>query len=272
MPISTQDFVAGIDFTALIAANGSQHNQLINLGTPGPDAGLNIPTIDSALNTPVVPDAVVNAKWKRYLWKRSPHATATSQSPLLYAWSDNAIAVATFLKWIQVTIDADTLQHIIDNTVDIAELKNVNKDVAYVVSVTAGASIVGENVRVWDYVVNNNRALIQYLGAGIVRCLVSGDFLVSGFATAWKFNNVAVFKRNDIPANLIVGSAMYSNAADLNLVSVFNQVVPLIATATYKLSHYVDTANGNGLGKDPGTVALAGVNPVFAQVNFKRLS
>lgn len=117
MAISTQDLTKGIDFTGLgTTATASQHNQLIEQGVPTPDAsadvgrGLTITTTDSAVGTPVVPDAATNTKWQRYLWVRRPHASDTARTVKIYAWDTGGTSVATYLKWSVSTVDLTTLE------------------------------------------------------------------------------------------------------------------------------------------------------------------
>ena len=96
----TPDFVKGLDFTALSPASAGDHNTLVDGATPASDRGLVLWSVDTALNTPDVPTTpVTTTKWKRYLWLRIPHGSASSTVPMLYAWNDNATIVATYLKW-----------------------------------------------------------------------------------------------------------------------------------------------------------------------------
>lgn len=138
MPLTTLDFTEGLDFTGLTSATAADHNSLINLATPKDEGtlggkGLIIATLDSALNTPVVPDATYVLKWKYYLWIRKPHSTATSTLPIVYAWDDNAEFVATYLKWRVVGVDLTTLE---------AQVSVLDSDLATVATnVTAALNI-----------------------------------------------------------------------------------------------------------------------------------
>ena len=92
MALSSQDFSKGLDFTGLGGtASAANHNQLVDQALPKVDSateakGLILWTVDSALDTPIVPDPTASAfvaKWKNYIWLRIPHATATSLLPVL---------------------------------------------------------------------------------------------------------------------------------------------------------------------------------------------
>lgn len=129
MPVA-QDFVKGLDFTALVTANGSQHNQLIEQATPESDRGLVLTTTDTALDTPDVPNANTTTKWKRYLWKRIPHATAEDLTPLIYGWNDDATADGTFLKWIQLIADFASVEAIADAALAAAQSAQASANAA----------------------------------------------------------------------------------------------------------------------------------------------
>lgn len=147
MALGTQDFDKGIDFTGLAIATGADHNTLITNAAPYSDDGSNgkglvVWTKDTALNTPNVPDAATNTKWKRYLWIRIPHSTATTHTPLVYAWNDDSGSVATYLKWSVVTADITALQTQV-NTVQATA--NAAKTSAAGASATANAAALTAN-------------------------------------------------------------------------------------------------------------------------------
>ena len=103
MPLSDQDLLKGLDFTGINPATGADHNNLLELAAPVSDSasegkGLIVWTVDSALDTPIVPDASITTKWKRYLWIRVPHSTATNTSPIIYAWNPNVASDPTYLQ------------------------------------------------------------------------------------------------------------------------------------------------------------------------------
>lgn len=128
MALTSQDFLKGLDFTGINPATGADHNNLIELAAPASDSasegkGIVVWTVDSALDTPVVPNAVSVTKWKRYIWLRIPHATATVNTPLIYGWNDAAVSHATYLKWVQSTVDlTDVLADIAALEADTAQL------------------------------------------------------------------------------------------------------------------------------------------------------
>lgn len=112
MAISTQDFQHGVDFTGLgTTATASNHNQLVDQGTPTADAsvdvgrGLPVTTTDSGVGVPVVPDAATNTKWQRYIWIRRPNAADTVTVSKLYTWNNALVSDATYKKWTAVTVD-----------------------------------------------------------------------------------------------------------------------------------------------------------------------
>lgn len=118
MALTLQDFSHGVDFTGINPATGGDHNNLVDLASPVADAsvqggkGLVLYTIDSAINTPRVPDPTQLGydKWMRYLWVRRPVAGSPNTSPQLYAWNDDALTDATYLNWIEIVADTGALQ------------------------------------------------------------------------------------------------------------------------------------------------------------------
>lgn len=117
MAISTQDLQHGVDFTTLgVTATASNHNQLLDQAFPTQDAtvdvgrGLPVTTTDSAVGIPVVPDAVTNTKWQRYIWIRRPNAADTITVSKLYTWNNVLVSDATYKKWTAVTVDLSAIQ------------------------------------------------------------------------------------------------------------------------------------------------------------------
>lgn len=130
-----QLFTQGLDFTGVANATGSDHNQLINLAVPYDDGakagkGMTVISIDSALNTPSIPDAST-AGWgafKRFLWIRLPHASATDQVPIIYAWNDDAddsICIAAGKKWVNILSSSTSFQAQIDALVAITSAQEI---------------------------------------------------------------------------------------------------------------------------------------------------
>lgn len=113
MAFTSQDLLRNIDFTALIPANAGDHNSLVDSTIPESDKGINLWSVDTALDTPDVPDPTINAsytKFKRYLWLRKPHSTASNTNVILYGWNDDlAVSDITFLKWVAI-VDIEDLQ------------------------------------------------------------------------------------------------------------------------------------------------------------------
>src|ERR1041385_7679188 len=138
MPVNTQDFVHGVDFTGINPVAGADFNNGVDLAAPYQDSategkGLNLVTKDTALDTPDVPNAAIITKWKKYLWIRVPHATATEHTPSVYAWNDDIVSDVTFLKWVitepdltQLTTDVATALADSANALATANLANIN--------------------------------------------------------------------------------------------------------------------------------------------------
>lgn len=124
MALSSQNFVKGTDFTGLTSITASDLNQAVDAATLKSDTasegkGLILWTKDSALDTPIVPDpSAVTTAWKRFIWVRIPYSSATSQTPIVYGWNDNATSDATYLKWLDTAADLTTIE------ADIAELQS----------------------------------------------------------------------------------------------------------------------------------------------------
>lgn len=115
MALSLQDLLKGVDFTGINPATGADHNNLIELAAPVLDSanegkGIILWTKDSALDTPIVPDAATNIKWKRYIWLRVLHSTATSHVPLFYGWDDTNVSDPTYLKWQRIEVDTSAIE------------------------------------------------------------------------------------------------------------------------------------------------------------------
>ena len=143
MAFSLFDIVKGTDFTALTTATAADHNTLVDAANPVLDTsvegkGFVIWSVDSALDTPIVPDPTLSSshfKWKRYVWLRVPHSTATNLVPKLYVWNDNATSIATYLKWRQIEADLSSVE------ADITALENDVADLqADIATVSSQAS------------------------------------------------------------------------------------------------------------------------------------
>lgn len=137
MALDSQDFNKGVDFTGINPATGGDHNNLIEQAVPRrTDAdetigkGLNIFTTDSALDTPVVPNANTTTKWKRYVWCRRPFAGATDKSIKKYSWNDDATAHVTYLKWVQDSVDLTSVTAIANNALSTAQNAETTAGVA----------------------------------------------------------------------------------------------------------------------------------------------
>jgi hypothetical protein len=135
--MNNQDFLVGVDFTGIPNPGGADLNNGVELATPLLDAGdetqgkgLVLRTTDSALDTPVVPDASITVKWKRYTWKRRPFAGAADKFTKSYDWNDDAVNVAIFLKWVEQSVDLTAVTAVADNALATANSAVAIADVA----------------------------------------------------------------------------------------------------------------------------------------------
>jgi len=148
MAISLFDFTKGIDFTALTSATAADHNSLVDGGVPYvTDKGIVMVSNDTALNTPDVPNAAATTKWKNYIWIRRPHSTATNTTPIAYMWNENAVSVATYLKWQRIPADTSTVDAALAAlTLRVEDLEAVNVTLqALVNAANSNATLAKEN-------------------------------------------------------------------------------------------------------------------------------
>lgn len=115
MALSNQFFVKGLDFTGFVTAAATDFNNLVDLAmlksdTASEGKGVIVWTKDSALDTPIVPDATTITTFKRCIWVRIPHATATSKIPLFYGWNDDSVSDPTYLKWSRIEADLSAIE------------------------------------------------------------------------------------------------------------------------------------------------------------------
>lgn len=135
MAFSNFDLLKGIDFTALANAAAADHNTLVDAATPITDTALegksiNLWSVDSALNTPSVPNPVPLAvtRWVHYIWIRYPHASAADTTPIIYVWNAN-VASGALLRWVRITVDLSAILALIaaqDADIDAANTTAVN--------------------------------------------------------------------------------------------------------------------------------------------------
>jgi hypothetical protein len=118
MPLNEQDFKRFADMTVVESINAYDLNNLIDQSRSYQDGdalvyrlgkGLLLSTIDTALDTPDVPNPAVNPKWERYLWIRHLHSSADVTIPVVYVWDSNSVGSATLLKWIPIAYDDTAL-------------------------------------------------------------------------------------------------------------------------------------------------------------------
>lgn len=145
MAFSLQDFVRGIDMTGIDPATAADLNDLVDLSSPISDTvlegkGIILWSKDTAPDTPIVPDAATNVKWKRYIWIRIPYLTVDDQTPKIYAWNDNGpISFVTNL-WQQIIPDTASLQAAIDAVETLANTALLNANAAQVTAANANTN------------------------------------------------------------------------------------------------------------------------------------
>lgn len=193
--MNSQDFSAGVDFTGVNPVTGADHNNLVDLAVPvedtGPEVGkgMILVTTDSALDTPDVPNATITTKWKRYAWFRRPFAGADDKASILYIWNDDAVSVATYLKWIRV--NADLTQVEVDVANALATAQNAQTTVELFsnalndVTTTANQALATANTAS----VNANTALTD-----------SAESLVTANAASETANNAETIANNALTA------------------------------------------------------------------------
>lgn len=110
MPLTTQDFDIGVDFTGLPNVTAGDLNNGVNLAQPHQEnasegKGIILYTVDIAVGVPDVPDATTHIKWRKYLWIRVPDPGDTVRAAILYSWNDASIVDFTYQKWQPVETD-----------------------------------------------------------------------------------------------------------------------------------------------------------------------
>lgn len=150
--MNTLDFTKGIDFTGINPATGADHNTLIESATPKNESGdetighgIVLCTEDTALDTADIPDADVTTKWKRYLWLRRPHPTATVQASTVYAWLDDAPYGALY-HWVPLSADLSTIE---------AAIAALESDVTTALSTANSAATTANNANTVANTANN---------------------------------------------------------------------------------------------------------------------
>jgi microcystin-dependent protein len=123
--MTSQNLVKQIDITGLTTVTGSEINQLLETALLADDKSINLYTVDTALNTPDVPDPTqgelegVDVEfWKRYMWIRIPHTSAGVDARVKkYTWNPNVASIDTYLRWRSL----EDLVEQVENTANIAE-------------------------------------------------------------------------------------------------------------------------------------------------------
>lgn len=127
--LTTQDFLKGIDITALTNVTGSQLNQLVDVARTAIDKGLIISTTDSALNIPIVPNpnnnytGITPTWWTNYIWRRLPFNNTGVVT--IYFWNPYLNSDPILLNWSSLTVGLDALNARIDDLQ--AEIFGVNE-------------------------------------------------------------------------------------------------------------------------------------------------
>lgn len=123
-----QDLLSSVDFTGNPNLDATELNLALSslLGNSAGDGiaaiGFNLYTVDTAANTPNVPNPgnAGAGKWIKYLWNRIPFAGSTDKTVIVYSWNPDQPNNATYLRWVTTRTDISALQVQVDsNTVDI---------------------------------------------------------------------------------------------------------------------------------------------------------
>lgn len=61
-------------------------------------------TQDSAVNTPIVPDANAHPEFQNKIWIRQPHASDSVNFDRIYLWNGHIVDAGTFLKWRELVV------------------------------------------------------------------------------------------------------------------------------------------------------------------------
>lgn len=187
MALSVTDLVKGLDFTGFSSATAADHNALVDGATPILDTseegkGLVVWTVDSALNTPRVPDPTISslhAKWKRYVWIRIPHSSSTSTVPLIYTWNDSATSVATYLKWQAPAFNTATM----DAAITALDLRVDNIE-ASIVSIQSTANAANDNASYASQNASNALIIANAASAAATTAQATADDAVADAAAA----------------------------------------------------------------------------------------
>lgn len=193
------DFIKGVDITGLPAVNASDFNNLVDLATTNNDRGLLIYTVDSALDTPVVPDvgAFGYTFGKRYIWLRLPYVTSGSYTSFIYGWNDNAPVNGFFLKWLPLTPDLTSLSNDVatalanaQTAINAAQTANANATAANVLSQQAATIAGAANTSAQGAAANASAALTALNGqvnvSGAIQSLQAAIAAATGTAGAQK--------------------------------------------------------------------------------------
>jgi hypothetical protein len=176
--LSVTDFVRGNDITGIVTPNGGDFNNLVDLAAPISDSvlegkGIILYTKDSLPDTPIVPDAGTNVKWKRYLWMRIPYFSVANQTPKIYGWSDNGPLDPTLLAWQQIVVDTTSFEAEIAAVLSIANsalasanaaaitASNANVNAASAITAANAANTTAGNAATLAATANTNAAAAQ---------------------------------------------------------------------------------------------------------------
>lgn len=89
------------DISGYTSISGLETKELVTQASPATERGMLVFSADTALDTPVVPDANTTTKFQRYLWIRKLFNSGRNR---VYVWSPFISDDATFLKWIDVQV------------------------------------------------------------------------------------------------------------------------------------------------------------------------
>lgn len=210
MALSIYDFTKGLDMTALVNGTFADLNNLVDLAAPKSDdasngKGMIIWTVDTALDTPNVPNASVTTKWKRYLWLRLRHVSSIDQTPAIYFWNDLFHLDATYLRWQDVTAEIDIVSGVAASALANANTAITNAANALSVANAANASAASANSKATSAETNATNAV-----ALVTAAQTDATTALANAATAQATANTAKTTADTATTNLATLDASYT--------------------------------------------------------------
>lgn len=294
MQPTTQDFNNNTDYTAQ-----NLSGNLLNTGfallqgnkTVDNQSGI-VPviwTLDSALNTPLVPDPNSSpsaAKWVNYIWYRLPFNTDTTSPAKIYTWNQNAASAPTFLQWIDTTFD-DTA--ILAQLATLSTTANTALNAANTANTNSSNALTNSNaaVTVATNAANSVAQAESDASAAAVAATTANNTATAASATAngasaVAANALAIAQQSKTIANLTPGGTgqrirvNYANQPSLEYFNVKDTIT--ILTESYGTGT-AGIVNGSGIGTarpfntiktdTGGQVVLVGGNAQFVAGTYR---